>query len=605
MTILLPSLAVLIPILTLPFWLFYFDITPKIAVLLLGAAVACALLPWRFQTLRDFAKTPAGRRIAWLLGLQGIALAISTAASTNPWLSIGGGNWRMYGLVTQLALLLFMLLAAAAIAQGEVTLQPVLRAIAASGSLIAAYAILQYFGWDPLLPPVTYHIGEGVWTIVRPPGTIGHADYLGSYLVFVVFLGGSLAWTETARWQRALGLFAIASGSIAIVLSGTRSAMLGLAAGGLLLAIRFRPNLKLAAAGAVCCALLLGGFYVSPWGLRLRARTRWSSEDPRGGARLLLWRDSLQMAANRPLAGWGAETYSAEFTRFQSLDLARAYPDFYHESPHNILLDELIAKGFAGALPFFAWCAMAAFAAWRALRRSGGAAAAMLAGLVSLQFNAFVLTTAFFFFLTSVILLASSPTTIEPREPTRRAAWATAAIAWPAGLFLTIFAVRLLIADFLLAATRTQFESGNVIAAAATHDAVRRWDPRAGSSDLYYSRNMAALVRRQKDLLTSVKAWQEAVQSGIRAAHGDEERQNAWYHLASLYAQVNNPKDAEKSLRGAIAASPNWFKPHWMLAQVLRATGKRDEALAEAAAAVERDGGKHREVSDTLRQLQK
>ena len=35
---------------------------------------------------------------------------------------------------------------------------------------------------------------------------------------------------------------------------------------------------------------------------------------------------------------------------------------------------------------------------------------------------------------------------------------------------------------------------------------------------------------------------------------------------------------AERSLRSAIAANPTWFKPHWMLAQVLRL----DSRLAEA-----------------------
>jgi len=114
---------------------------------------------------------------------------------------------------------------------------------------------------------------------------------------------------------------------------------------------------------------------------------------------------------------------------------------------------------------------------------------------------------------------------------------------------------------------------------------------------------MATLVPRQQHILLSVKAWQEAVQAGIRATHFAEDRHNAFYHLASLYAQVNNHKDAEKSLRGAIASAPNWFKPHWMLAQVLRAGGRNVEALAEAELAVLLDAGKHSEVSETLRQL--
>ena len=72
----------------------------------------------------------------------------------------------------------------------------VLRAIAASGLVVALYGIAQYFGWDPLLDARGYHVGEGIWTIVRPPSTLGHADYSANWLLFVVFAGAALAVTE-------------------------------------------------------------------------------------------------------------------------------------------------------------------------------------------------------------------------------------------------------------------------------------------------------------------------------------------------------------------------------------------------------------------------
>ena len=40
-----------------------------------------------------------------------------------------------------------------------------------------------------------------------------------------------------------------------------------------------------------------------PAGLALRARTRWYREDPSGGGRIELWRDTLSMSARRWLAG--------------------------------------------------------------------------------------------------------------------------------------------------------------------------------------------------------------------------------------------------------------------------------------------------------------
>ena len=50
------------------------------------------------------------------------------------------------------------------------------------------------------------------------------------------------------------------------------------------------------------------------------------------------------------IAGYGPETFAVEFPRHQSIELARAYPDFYHESAHNIFLDAFVSKGLVGLL---------------------------------------------------------------------------------------------------------------------------------------------------------------------------------------------------------------------------------------------------------------
>lgn len=599
----MPSVAVLIPILTLPFWLFYFDITPKIAALLAGAAIACLLAPANVTSIRNLWKTR--KLVVVTIALLAAALIVSTAFSTHRALSFGGSNWRGFGMVTQLALLVFTLLTAASIASGTLGVERILRAVALSGSAIALYAILQYLGWDPLLSPATYHIGEGEWTIVRPPGTVGHADYLGSYLVFVLFLGGSLWTRESHRTWRTVGIACAILSAFAIFLSGTRSAILAAICGAALLLYRFRPGWRQTAAGLAIALIALAGFYFSPLGLKLRGRTRWYIEDPAGGARLLLWRDSLHLALGRWPAGWGAETFGASFPHYESLELARAFPDFYHESPHNIFIDELTDQGLIGIAALLAWTGIAGRAAFRQLRTTKTApiGAALLGGLTSLQFNSFVVTTAFFFFLTCVlVLVAPEDVDIQPRK---RMPVALAALAGvPLALLFSVFAVRMCVADATMSTVRKQMEAGNVLAASARYETVRRWEPRPGAFDAYYSKNMASIVRRQRAVYNAVKGWQEAIQSGIRATQLAEDPQNAAYSLASLYGQADNRKESEHYLRSAIADAPNWFKPHWVLARLLESSGRHEQALVEASAAVERDGGKHAEVAETLRQLQ-
>ena len=604
MSLLLPLVAALVPILTLPHLFFYFDVTPKVTALLIGAAAACCAFGTNAGLLAEFAGTRPGRRLIAALTTLAVTLVISTATSTNKALSVSGGNWRRFGLVTQLAVLVFVLLAAAHISLGRIRLLPTLRTIAATGLVISGYTFVQYFGIDPLMPAAAYHVGEGFWTIVRPPGTIGHANYLGTYLIFVVFLGGSLFWQEQSRFWRFLGLAAAVAASFAIVLTGARSAILGAAAGAAFLLIRVKPQVRQMIAAAGMFLAVLAIFYYSPLGQKLRSRTRWYREDPIGGARLMLWRDSLAMWRDHPVVGWGPETYATEFPQYQSLELARAYPDYYHESPHNIFLDELTTKGAVG---FLAFAAFAGLAVWACVGKSRleeqAVAAAFVAALVSCAFNVFVLTTAFFFYLTGALLISVRA---GPGFATKGAPrWSIVGAGVVLALLFVTFAVRLSVADIALARTKRLIDAGDPFRAGSAYETVLRWQPPGATSDLFYSRSMAPLSRRQRDLLSAVKAWQESLQAGLRATQLAEDRHNAYYNLATLYGMINNQVHAERSLRSAIQAAPNWFKPHWMLARVLNLNGKRDEARRAAQAALDRGGGKFPEVVETLAELGK
>src|SRR6266550_3481623 len=85
MAILLAATLALLPLILAPHVLFYWDITPKIVVLLVGTAIALPLA-WRERR----AHSPALRILGWLLVAQAVSLAISTAFSIDPALSLGG-----------------------------------------------------------------------------------------------------------------------------------------------------------------------------------------------------------------------------------------------------------------------------------------------------------------------------------------------------------------------------------------------------------------------------------------------------------------------------------------------------------------------------------
>ena len=85
--------------------------------------------------------------------------------------------------------------------------------------------------------------GEGIFTIVRPPATFGHADYFANWLVMVVFLALELWRIEESRRWRTIAGCCLVLAVLAIILSGTRSALLGLGAGAVVYAAIARPRL--------------------------------------------------------------------------------------------------------------------------------------------------------------------------------------------------------------------------------------------------------------------------------------------------------------------------------------------------------------------------
>ena len=578
-----------------PGYLFYFDVTPKVVVLLVGTAALLAAGAVR----------GASKSFSVLILLNLVSLAVSTALSTRPGLSLMGTNWRESGLVPQAAGLLFGWSVAGC--HGNARL--VLRGVALSGAAAGAYGIAQYFGWDPFLPAAAYHIGEGIWTIVRPPGTLGYVSYFATWLVVSAFLSLALETMETAAAWRWTARIAAAICAVAMILTGTRAAMLGLAAGAVVwLYLRgFRLTRRMAA-GAAAVAMLGAAFYFSPPGWNLRSRTRWFTEDRLGGGRPELWRDTLQMASHRLAAGYGPETFTAEFARFESAGLAAAYPDFEYESPHNMFLDALTAQGIPGFAALVALCAAGLIAAFRARNaESPYLAAALTAGLVSQQFTGLTIPTAVIVYTTIGLVTGGARLPLTARREEFRLAWLPGklkhALPAAAALALLYCAFRLMVADAALALAQRALETGDATAAAAQYGRYERWRFPGASADLWYSRASLLLAQKTAQPAVRLQALLQAQAAARRATATANDPFDAWYNLAAFDAMNNDSGAVERDLRESIAARPNWFKPHWALARLLALEGRREEAGREAALAVALDGGKDTEVTRTLAEI--
>lgn len=555
-----------VPLLIAPRFFFYFDVIPRIVLLLAAAAAAIIMRGvWRSPA------TGTSKRFLTLAALQGTVAVLATIASVDRGVSLLGGTWRKEGLLVELAILTVAVATFNLLSAEPGRVRFFLRLAALVSILIAVYGIAQYFGIDPLLPSAAYHFGDGQFTIVRPPSTLGHAAYFASYLLFAVFAAVALMRLETGMWK-AVAIAAAVAGAFAIVLSGTRAAILGLIAGALFLVLREgRSTLRKAAVGFTVTFALLVAFYVSPPGAHLRARMHWSSDDRLGGARLLLWRDTLRMSGARRISGYGPETFAVEFPKHESLELARAFPDFYHESPHNILLDALVSDGVAGLALLLAWTIFGLTLA------RGAIGAAFMALLVSQQFTSFMAATELYFYLSLALLAANAVGPAVERAPRAIVRWALAAP-------FVCFAFYLGAGDASLASSRAALERGDI---ARAEQKIHEAHALHASADLYFSR--AFLAVPSADPVSRLRAWSSALACARSATHTADDRMNAFLNLASFYAGAGDVASVETSLRSAIAAAPNWYKPHRLLAQVLALEGRNAQAAGENTSATDRD----------------
>jgi O-antigen ligase len=593
---LLLGILVVIPLWIAPDSYVWYDITPKLLATLAGGSIALGWLSvWGKGSLRQINSGLPG----WLLKVfaaHAVLLLVSTAASVNPVLSLGGSIWRRQGAISRFAVLAIALCVLARLAAERTELRRLLRVVTFTGLAAAIYGTLQYFGLDPWLPPESYR--EGYWDVSRPPATLGHASYSANYLVLICFAGLALTGKAERAWIRAAGGATVVVSLAAIALSGTRAGLLGLAAGGAVFLWFTRPKLGwrhalVPAAGT----LAIAGFLLSPASVSFRHRLEEWKSDATGGTRPLLWRDAVEMGLARPWFGFGLETFVERFPQFEGENLASAFPNHFNESPHNIVIEAWVEQGLAGLAALGALLAVAWGCGLVALRRQKWMAASLLAGLAGLitaqLFTPMVLVIYVFLMLAVVMLAALSfpDTDLQPAPPSGPdRVWGAGCLAFA----IALLAVAAQVEDLEASVKQADMlaSGGEGAAAVAEYDHWPRLSLLGEIPDLWFSRKLLAMLSAPGNSAHAAEISAAARRAARQATESSSERFNAHYQAAVLAGLNNDAKAAEDSLQSAIRWAPLWYKPHWKLAQLFQAMSKSGDAERELRLAIKLNGGK-------------
>jgi len=277
----------------------------------------------------------------WLAWMIGVFMIYGVLGSIEPFVGFWGSYFRQQGVFQFLHYILFWLVLVVGFSKEELVGVLKWSLVGVVGVLVVG--VLQWFG---------IYLGNFDTDVFlgRIFSTLGHPNFLAFYLLLMFF---PLLWLMMEMKRKnvllLIGLGVVLVGILGgIILTQSRSAMLGLAVGVGFLLVDFGANsgrVKLARwiGVVVSAALGLGVWRVVVYGEGLRSVM----------SRIYLWKATLAGWADAPVFGFGVETYREAVLPYlspdiNSLELMTQMPD----RAHNVLIQILSDFGAVGVLMF-------------------------------------------------------------------------------------------------------------------------------------------------------------------------------------------------------------------------------------------------------------
>lgn len=364
------TLIVLLALVPIAFNTDTFDVfnLTKFTIVLLGAIGVLGL--WIVESVQR-------RKFLWpRTGIEPAFLALlavvvgSSALSFSKYVAVFGFYKSYDGLISILAFTI-LALAASEVFDARHQIRAALISMAVVGGGFATfYGVLQYvtFATEGKIKLDWEQWGVASFKTSAIFSTFGNPNHLAGFLVMVIPVAIGLGvFAKSLAWKIATWAF-VGLAFVEILQVQTRGAWVALIfVGGGLVAV-FWPEIRrnpLPAIAVVVAALLTFGVA----GLVLRGRGNIfqratsvaTADDSSGRQRILLWQSGLEASADKPILGWGPDTFRVPFLRYQGYPFFAKYgPTQVANGPHNIFISWLYSDGLVG-LGIFIWLLVAVF----------------------------------------------------------------------------------------------------------------------------------------------------------------------------------------------------------------------------------------------------
>ena len=318
---------------------------------------------WFILALRDANVRPHGSALLYALALFVISLGISTFLSENPVKSFWSNFERMEGWIGLAHLFLYFVVATTMLRTEKIWK-------AFWNISIGVSVILGAYGLFQLAGILQIHQGG-----VRVDATFGNSTYLAVYMLIHAFITliALVSWTKE-KWLRAFYALALILQAAMVFYSATRGAILGLIGGLMISALivvlfgkEHRQLRKWVGGAALILIVLIGGFFAvkdTPFVRADPVLSRLASISlSEGATRFTIWNMALRGGLERPVFGWGPESFNYIFNKDYKASLYGQEPWF--DRAHNQFLDWLVAGGVPGFLLYLSLYAYALLYLWR------------------------------------------------------------------------------------------------------------------------------------------------------------------------------------------------------------------------------------------------
>ena len=343
-----------------------------------------ALGAWAWDLLRRGGRirhTP----VDWLIVAFLAWVALTTATSTHWPTALLGRPQRYEGLISFLnyAVIYFLVLQ---FADHASRVRRLAQSLFWASVIVAGFGLLQFVGvkfagWQPVGFEAT-----------RAFSTYGNPDFLGGFLIFSVTVALALALLEQRLVWRMVYWVGFGLNGVALIATFTRGAWIGGFISLVLLAIaawRQRATIRrvdlvpagisLAVGIGIISRSLSSSSEVLNFSRRLVSIFQFGSGS--GQTRTQIWGAALKSIKDRPILGWGPDTFRLVFTRFKPVEYVRIKGGSSGaDNAHDYLLQLASGTGIPGALMFcgiFAWAGVRSFGT--VFKRSGDPTRVILA----------------------------------------------------------------------------------------------------------------------------------------------------------------------------------------------------------------------------------